>query len=214
MKNIKLFAAIALFALFSQRLQAQVKVFAGAKAGLNLSTITNTEDEELNSTLLPGGIFGGFLEFNFYNRVSLQTEALFMRKGARVEFTDIATIDAKMNYLELPVLLKFSVKYSDDTDFQLYAGPSFGFFKKYKQSVKTEIDNLTAETVFDENDFQKTETSLAAGASWKSKVKTGYVTADIRGMLSLTPAIKTEAGDKFHNLGVSFSLGYCLLLNP
>jgi hypothetical protein len=103
----------------------------GAKAGVNINKITGQSYKEgfnYNYQL------GGFLQFNFSNRFGIQPEVSFVQTSS--EFTNDATDiyddlfrgggqkNAKLNYLEIPLLLNINVGESKHVKLQI--GPAYG----------------------------------------------------------------------------------------
>ncbi|MFV8343074.1 porin family protein [Flavobacterium sp. XS2P39] len=86
----------------------------GAKAGLNLATITNAD----GSSTLVGFHVGFFAEFMLGENFAVQPELLYSTQGA--EFDDG---DLKLDYITIPVMLKYYVADS----FSLEIGPQVGF---------------------------------------------------------------------------------------
>ena len=103
----------------------------GGKAGININKVSGQSYKEgfkYNFQL------GGFLQFNFSNRFGLQPEVNFVQSSS--EFTNDQTMiyedlfgggsqkKAKMNYLEVPLLLNINVGESKHVKLQI--GPAFG----------------------------------------------------------------------------------------
>jgi hypothetical protein len=75
----------------------------GAKAGINLATLTDSD-----GNLKLGFHAGGFAEFTISDRIAIQPELLYSTQGVsfsvrRVDF------DFNLNYINLPVLLKINI---------------------------------------------------------------------------------------------------------
>ena len=114
----------------------------GAKVGLNLSNLTGdypTEIDEHNSKL--GFHIGGFAEYPINEQFTLQPELLFSTQGNTYGFKDYygsgsyydgVDYNLKLNYLNIPVILKYKVIEKLSIDF----GPQIG----YLMSAKTKID--------------------------------------------------------------------------
>ncbi|MFZ4057189.1 MAG: porin family protein [Ferruginibacter sp.] len=110
----------------------------GAKAGVNANKLTG---QSYKAGFNYNYQLGGFLQFNFSNRFGIQPEVNFVQTST--EFTnDITDVyddlfrdgtqkKAKLNYLEIPVLLNINVGVSKHVKLQV--GPSYGFLMK--QSV-------------------------------------------------------------------------------
>ena len=119
-----LFTAIALFIVSGVYAQG-IKV--GIKAGANLSTITDSDDAKMKL----GFHIGGFLDFKFNERFSLQPELLYSAQGAKYTVTTLWEDGAWHNvsgsyafdYINVPVLLKINIT----EGFSAEIGPQIGF---------------------------------------------------------------------------------------
>ncbi len=114
----------------------------GAKVGLNLSNLRGdypTGIDEHNSKI--GFHIGGFAEYEINDKFTLQPELLFSTQGNTYGYKDYygggsyydgADYNLKLNYLNLPVILKYKIIEKLSIDF----GPQIG----YLMSAKTKID--------------------------------------------------------------------------
>lgn len=114
----------------------------GAKVGLNLSNLRGdypTGIDEHNSKI--GFQIGGFAEYEINDNLILQPELLFSTQGNTYGYKDYygggsyydgADYNLKLNYLNLPVILKYKIIEKLSIDF----GPQIG----YLMSAKTKID--------------------------------------------------------------------------
>lgn len=103
----------------------------GAKAGVNINKISG---QSYKSGFSYNYQLGGFLQFNFSNRFGLQPEVSFVQSSS--EFTNDATDiyddlfrgggqkNARLNYLEIPLLLNINVGESKHVKLQF--GPAYG----------------------------------------------------------------------------------------
>jgi len=144
---LTLFAACAFLAPASL---AQVDF--GVRAGLNVSTFTgDAEDSEAKL----GFIGGGYLNYAFSPTLSIQPEVLFSQKGA--EFTeDNLTVTYRLDYIDVPVLLKYTLPTGTNLLPSLYAGPQVSF--KVSESVRAE--GISVDTEF----IKSTDFGLTFGA--------------------------------------------------
>jgi len=104
----------------------------GFKAGLNMA------NQDLPTTLNKGVtrfVFGGFMTFPVSKDISVQTEALYSMKGCKVEMTD-GSFTYKLNYLDFPVLFKYTFATSGSTKPFLFAGPSLGILMSAKGKLE------------------------------------------------------------------------------
>ncbi|NPA68707.1 MAG: PorT family protein [Chlorobi bacterium] len=139
MKKLTLLTAVFIISLMSVNAQR-----FGIKAGLNLSGInTDTELAEMQTEDLLAGLNGGFVfELNPFEHVGFRAEALFSQKGyslttdADIDGTDIVTdYSLNMDYLEIPVLMKFKFGPAYFT-----AGPYFAYAVSGDEIISMTID--------------------------------------------------------------------------
>ncbi len=130
----------------------------GAKGGVNINKISGKSYESGFNYNFQAGVF---LQFNISNRFGIQPEVNFVQsKSAFTKdateiyddlFLDGSQKKAKMNYLEIPVLLNVNIGPSKRV--KLQAGPSYGGL------LKQSIDSLKTNTDF----YKNSEWSLIGG---------------------------------------------------
>lgn len=112
--------AIVLFAGLVKS-QAQVKVSPGIRGGLNLSSLTNIDNNSMKSDYYVGGL----VEIKFNKYFTLQPEITYSRQGAegREYYLGAPAQDAKyeLNYVTLGAVAKFNF---GGQGFHVLAGPS------------------------------------------------------------------------------------------
>ena len=114
----------------------------GAKGGVNVNKITGQSYKEGFNFNFQAGIF---LQFNFSNRFGLQPEVNFVQTSS--EFSDDVSViyddifrdggqkNAKLNFLEVPLLLNVNVGNSKRVKLQI--GPAYGgLLKQTVDSLK------------------------------------------------------------------------------
>lgn len=121
----------------------------GVKGGLNISSITNSDVEEMESSSLVGFHIGLFGEFMIADKFAIQPELLYSTQGVKLErYGEKA--DLKVDYINIPVMAKYYVA----KDFSLEFGPQVGFLVsaelKYDE-VSVDIDDSTKSTDFSLN---------------------------------------------------------------
>ena len=114
---------------------AAQNVTAGVKAGFVLNSIPNAGQvidqisgfDSVDVSAKTGLVGGGFVQFAFNDRVSLQPEMLFVMKGVNLDLRDnVGTASAKVNYLEFPIFMRFNRPLNDELRGFVMAGPAFG----------------------------------------------------------------------------------------
>ncbi len=163
MKKSILLVAIALFGFTT--VSAQEYVMFGAKGGVNFSSFYGdgvpafTDHKGRTSFHL-----GLVAEIPMSERFSIQPEVLYSGQGYDLAtIRDGSNVEYQLEYINVPVIAKFYVF----EGLALEAGPQVGFL------VSSEIDydpssfNDDNSVDLDEDQFNKTDFSLALGASYK-----------------------------------------------
>ena len=138
MKNLFL-AAIAVFTIGAA--SAQDMKF-GAKAGLNLATLSGQEGAKLKF----GYVVGGFAEFKVSDKFAIQPELLYSVQGAKGSSTTLSSVGAysisstsegnrALSYLNIPVMGKYFVTEA----FTLEVGPQVGILLSSNTKSDTTI---------------------------------------------------------------------------
>lgn len=100
--------------------QAQVKVSPGLRGGLNLSTLTNIDDNNTKTDFYVGGLVN--IKFNKF--FSLQPEITYSRQGDEGRYFENGRFYSEkyeLNYLTFGAVAKFNFK---GKGFHVLAGPS------------------------------------------------------------------------------------------
>jgi hypothetical protein len=120
----------------------------GLKAGINLSNIYDSKDQEFNADLKVGFAAGAFLSIPFGKYIGFQPEILFSQKGYKSSGT-ILTVPYEFthttNYIDVPLL--FALKPSALVT--LLAGPDYSFLVKQKDVFTSGNFTSTQEQSFD-----------------------------------------------------------------
>lgn len=96
----------------------------GLKAGWNITTLTGEMAEAANVESINGLLAGGFVRFEIAKGFSLQPELLFSRKGAEGDTLGIRGT-VTLNYIEIPVLLRYTIPVDFSYVPTVFAGPAF-----------------------------------------------------------------------------------------
>lgn len=108
---------------------AAQSVSFGAKGGIAIANVTG--DDVDDSSSLTGGIFGAFAQFDATPVFSIQPGIYYHQKGTEFEEDDptLGTITAEisLNYIQIPILARFSVPTEGRVGFHAFAGPTLSF---------------------------------------------------------------------------------------
>lgn len=83
--------------------------------------------DDVNVSNRTGTMFGASLQLPFGTRTSVQGEALFVNKGTKVNSSTGPDYNVKLDYLVLPMLLRFDRHIGPGIGPHVYLGPSVGF---------------------------------------------------------------------------------------
>jgi hypothetical protein len=139
-------------------------VRAGVKGGVALTSIplagdildqiSGTESDDVRAKV--GVTGGGFVEFVLNERFSFQPELLFVMKGVQLDLPgETGQVTAALNYLEFPLLGRFSATLTDVLKGYIFVGPTFGVTvgtdSTFDSAAGTE--DLNIDPAFERRDF-------------------------------------------------------------
>ena len=197
----KLFLTAAAVFAFSFANAQDVKY--GAKAGLNISSITGDGTEDVSSKI--GFQVGGFAEIKISDKFAIQPELLYSAQGAKAKLSEEGvSIKAtqKLAYLNIPVIAKYYVA----KGFSLEAGPQLGFLLSAEQESTESIDGVTT-TESDDNKegFNSTDFGFNLGAGYDV---TENINLGVRYSIGLSNIVKDSEDFKQNNSNIAIAVGY------
>lgn len=134
--------------------QATANAQIGIRGGANFANVTGDDVE--NTDARTGLMVGVYTNFALANSpITIQPEVLYSQQGFKQD-TELGEATAKLDYIKVPVLVKFGFGSSGMISPQIYAGPYVGF----KANAKMEIDG--EETDFD--NVKSTDFGVSVGA--------------------------------------------------
>jgi len=193
----------------------------GLKAGMMTSNVTDIPDEMSDVQDYRTGFTGGvFLNYAFNDEFSVQPELLYVPKGVGASY-DVGGlfgvgVDANLDFLDLPVLLKYTFSGGAKVRPCIFVGPSIGV------SVNSDLD-LSAgwlSTSVDISDYTSdTDFGVVAGAGIGYETSRGLLTFDARYQRGFTNVLEdvefefdgetyTIDVDDFKHYGFAFMLGF------
>jgi hypothetical protein len=124
----------------------------GIKGGVGFAQHQGVEEREPEYTVASEwrtGFAGGvFLYFPVTSRFGMQQEVMYVQKGSRqaigVDIVDVPTVldvSYEMDYLEIPVLTRFTLIRSNAVDLYSLAGFAFGLKVSDRYSLAGEVDD-------------------------------------------------------------------------
>ncbi len=139
MKKITL-SLLAVFAFSGAALAQTPDIKLGAKAGLNISNVSNLD----NTSSKTGFHVGALAEIFINEKFSVQPEILYSSQGVKGD----DSFKLKLDYLNIPIMAKYYVM----DGLSVQAGPQIGFnvkadseYKEFGTKVKQDVkDNINA----------------------------------------------------------------------
>jgi outer membrane protein W len=198
------------------------KMSYGAKVGMTLFNITQTPAEWEQEQLFKAGFTGGvFMNYALNENFSIQPELLYTQKGVKGSldlWEEIIVVDLKasFDYIELPLLAKYT--FVPEKKFRpfVYGGPAFAYtlgseltLSAFGFSADVDFSDLTHVTDF----------LFIAGAGFDYPLGRGALLFDVRFQYGFTNVIlsgdfevdgstQTIDEDDFKNYGFAFMVGY------
>ena len=126
---------------------AQTKIGGGVKAGVNFATISGDVDTGTATSekkMRVGGAFGGFVSIPIKNGVSFDPEVLYSMEGVKLTISEggvSADAEAKVDVVQIPLLIRVAPRSSAKTTGYFLVGPEVGIIARAKQKFQgTEED--------------------------------------------------------------------------
>jgi hypothetical protein len=166
----------------------------GIKAGLILANATGsdaTPPAGIDKKMKMGFGGGAFLTYAFSPMFALQPELLYMMKGVKYE-QGAQKLTEKVDYIEVPVLLKVTPAVQGKIKPNFFAGPFLGILMSAKEKMEGSSD--PADNYDDDvKDYMKsTEFGVAFGLGADFMLAKGKITLDARYDLGLSKIMKAE----------------------
>ncbi len=167
----------------------------GAKVGTNLTKNYGFENSVAEYKL--GFAFGGFVTFNLASQFAIEPGVLFTMKGWELE--DISKV--KLNYVEIPVLLKFYIPSQGNIKPNIFAGPALGIL------LSARVDDDDIKHLFNSTDF-----GVVLGGGIDVTAERGKFIVEARSTVGL---VTIESDDEYwggksvsKNIAFTVMLGY------
>ena len=193
--------AVVLVSAVAGNLSAQGLSF-GIKGGINMAKYTGSDAG--SNDMKMGGVGGAFACVDLV-ALKIQPELLFSQKGAKGSetlFGTAYTVTNTANYVEIPMLLKYS--FGAVIVPSIYVGPSFGIL----MSATTKVEGGGISASADSKDaFNSTDLGLVVGAEVKTPMK---LSVEARYEMGLSKVSKELLGvqPNVKNSTISVMVGY------
>jgi len=186
-------------------------IYIGPKAGITYSTISNTSQMienwgETTSKSQFGYQFGLVGEFGITSKLSFQTELELMKRETKVE-SSMVNRNIKMNYIGIPLLLKFGFKYLGLSKIYVMGGTYYNI-RTGGEVVEKDYTGFTYNEPLGSN-YKKYDWGLSIGAGAEYERKKGIWGVDLRYNLGMTD-LTSYAGEnvKTRSRSFGFALTY------
>ncbi len=184
----KLILSLAVITIATMTANAQVEF--GAKAGLNLATLSGSDASNIAGKAMQAGAnFGAIVQIPVSGMFSVNPELNFSMQGVKFDGGS-----DKLNYLNVPVMAHLAF----NGGFFVEGGPQVGFLMSAKEkdaSGSTDIKEFLNTTDF----------GIGVGAGFKSHSGFG---GNVRGMFGMSSIDKGTPKAKINNMVISFNLFY------
>jgi hypothetical protein len=191
------------------RVQAQR---LGIVAGGTFSQLRGIDNINVQSRT--GTMFGASLLLPLGGSVALQPELLFSNKGSKFNTGTGGEKDIRLDYLEIPVLLRYDLAGGAALDPHIYAGPSIGY--KVGCNVKFSgggIPNSSSDCTRDNFDAKTLDWGAIVGAGVDLSVGGLGVTGGARygiGLADINKADSPTITQRVHNGTLTVYVGLLL----
>lgn len=137
MRRFGVVCAAVVVGVMSAEMQADAGPWRfGARAGVNLATIRGDFADFVQPKMQTGLAAGGFVEHALVPQVAFELDVLYLQKGFQIESegtdqqgnpTGIQTTHLRLQYLEVPVLIRLSLPSWGAVAPYVIGGPTAGF---------------------------------------------------------------------------------------
>lgn len=198
MKKLFLTAAIAVSAMsFAQKF--------GAKAGMNLSTISDDGYDDTKSKV--GYYAGVFINMPISETFSIQPEVLYNNLGSETKGSVIGNAYSQklnLNYISVPVMFQFKAT----PQFYLEAGPEFGFL--VAADSKTTWNSASSTSELNKDDFNNFNLGVGLGLGFDITENVGVNARYVAGFSDVTkpssdPSTNANNKNNTFQVGLDFS---------
>lgn len=235
-------ALFAMITVLSGSLLAQTKVGWGVKGGISLASFHDVDPRyEIDVDKRAGIGIGGFLIVNVNDHLVFQPELLFVQKGGKESWSyyeigysgsryNESQLVYKLDYLEVPVLVKIRIPQVSGMKPSLYVGPTLAIKVSAKGEFESSFFDSTGVVVEHSSwnkdvgsFFKDTDFGLTLGGDLAMDAKFAKIILDARYFLGLTgidePKVEPESKvgttlqSDIKNKVISFTIGFVFPLS-
>ncbi len=140
-----IFGGVFVMAVAAFSTPAWAQLGGGVKAGVNLASISGFNNAGDSTSERTGLVVGGFLTAGLAPMIAIQPEVLFSMQGSKLHFgaSGVSTdTTSKLDYVQVPVLLRFGNSGKDTASVYGLVGPTFGLLMRANQDGEDIKDQL------------------------------------------------------------------------
>ena len=213
MKKITKFFLFTIICFWSVNSFAQT---FGVRGGLSMANIMieDWDSDYGNKKINPGFHFGLTVDFPLSDALSFESGLYFSVKGVRItdeDGDDKYVMSINSNYIDVPIMIKFSKEINEGLKVYGTAGPYIGYAlsgkEKYKETYDGDTSTETEKIKFgndeDENDFKALDYGLSIGGG----VDIGVIQVGVYFDLGLANFSFNDA-EQLKNRVLKFSVAY------
>lgn len=164
MKNLKnILAGVLALAGVSQIQAQENSASLGIKGGYNMSNLYTEDVDDQN--VLSGFNVGLFATLPISSSLAIQPELNYTTKGAELQYDNFfaqGTAKFRLNYVEVPVLIKANLT----KNFNVHFGPYAAFLIDSKITNEGQDGNINFEESIDKDDLNTVDVGVAAGVGF------------------------------------------------
>jgi hypothetical protein len=218
MKKLSVICLVIVFGLvFSQNVYPNGY---GIKAGVNFADISNLENPFLEMLGIKFGtkigvIAGAFYRIDLTNSFAIQPEVYYSQKGTRASgkgsIYDVPysyDFSLRLDYIEIPLLMKYRIPTRGKFTPGIFAGPYVAFKVSAKAALTVESEGMKQTQEVDIEDVKKMDFGLAFGANLDFDIGHSSIIIDIRYSLGLSKISEYEDDPDMKNSAFTLMLGY------
>ena len=204
LRKIALFACLSMFSIIPLQAQWEVGGLIGFNvAGISVSSGPSSEDY---SSKLGFGI-GAVVDRLLTDQIILHLEPMYLQKGGTIK-TSSFTLKFKVNYIELPIMIKYAFMINSSLTPYAMAGPSIGLLT----SAKYEDDEGSTQDEKDNTNGFDFGLGLGGGVSYPHGNMTFF--AETRYVFGLTNINSESDESTVKNRGLLVFFGVTVPIGP
>lgn len=185
---------------------AQQRLSAGPRLGVNLSNYLGSN--VIDNKIITGVAAGGFIMYSSLNHFGISADLLYSQKGAKYLLNGV-NVTQRVNYLEIPLALRYFLTRSGDFRPNIFVGPALAFKLSASQKAdnKSQKDDIT-------DGVKSVDLGLMAGfqLNFRGFAPRQRFLIDGRYTYGLSP-LKVVSGNG-HNSVFTLALGYGFGIGP